>query len=132
MKEHNGGGDMLLSMAAGLFAMAVVRQLAYTANTRKYARTADIFMVFIEAHGDMPPSSSPIVDAWGRPVVAMTNGCVLAFISHGASMSTTNDDVVLSVNLKSGMREVRHAYRSHHFSTAVFTEKERRCHGIRH
>lgn len=124
--------SMLLSMAAGLFAMVVVRHLAYTANTRKYARTADIFMEFLEVYDRMPPSSSSIVDAWGRPVVTMTNGCVLAFISHGASMSTTNDDVVLSVDLKNGMREVRYAYRSHHFSTAVFSEKERRCREIRH
>lgn len=123
---------MSLSMAAGLFAMTVVRHLAYTANARKYARTVDIFMEFLEAHDGTSPSSSPLIDAWGRPVVAMTNGCVLAFISYGASMSTTNDDVVLSVDLKSGMREVRYAYSSHHFSTAVFIEKERPCREIRH
>lgn len=114
---------VFLFIAVVLLVVSVARRAALAHNVDRYVRTVEILMGLSATCGRSAMASHGVVDAWGQPIRMIENRNTLTFVSPGVCLSKTNDDIVLNVNLQSGMVEIRYVYGSRHFSSAVFNEK---------
>ena len=108
---------ILLSFV-GFYVM--INYIAQQQNYSKYVKTISELTAWVNRFASDPRSPLPNLDAWGRPFIITKNEEQMVVMSQGADAIGTNDDIVLTINIRSGAYTVNYSFDSKHYFSGVY------------
>ena len=104
---------------AAFIILVLVKRWQAAEDTVKYERTTQTMVHIARGTLNGHRMPFPAVDAWGSKFLSETNDMEIVYISQGANLYDTNDDIVLRVGRKTNSYSISYTYDSHHFTSAV-------------
>ena len=89
-----------------------------------YEQTASSFLRLVNEMQDGRKLLVPEQDAWGHKLLVETNTSSIVYISQGADVKDSRDDIRLQFERNTGAYSISYTYDSHHYSSAGFIETE--------
>ena len=110
-------------LSAAVFAAFItfvsVKRWQTEENVVKYEKTAQTMLHFAKGMLNGHQMSFPEVDAWGSKFISETNDVEIVYISQGANLNDSSDDIVLRIGREIDSCSISYTYDSHHFASAV-------------
>ena len=89
-------------------------------NHAKYDKTVSEIVAWADCYDPKSRLKFPNSDAWGRPIIMTKNKEQVIIVSQGVDTMSTNDDIVLTINIKSGAYTVDYTFDSRHYFSGVY------------
>ena len=97
----------------------VINHMKRQHNHVKYDKTISEIPAWADRYEPDSRLPTPNSDAWGRPIIVKRNEEQIIIMSQGADIISTNDDIVLTISIRSGAYTVNYSFDSKHYFSGV-------------
>ena len=98
----------------------MINHMKQRQNHAKYDKTVSEITAWADCFDPKSRLQIPNPDAWGRTLIMTTNGEQMIIVSQGADTMSTNDDIVLTINMKSGAYTIYYSFDSKYYFSGVY------------
>ena len=98
----------------------MINHMKQRQNHAKYDKTVSEITAWADCYDPKSKLQIPNPDAWGRPIIMTKNKEQMIIVSQGVDTMSTNDDIVLTINIKSGAYTVNYSFDSKHYFSGVY------------
>lgn len=98
----------------------MINRMKQQRNYAKYDKTVSEITVWANRYEPESKLPIPNSDAWGRPITMTKNKEQMIIMSQGADTISTNDDIILIINIRSGGYTVNYSFDSKNYFSGVY------------